>query len=412
MNTVVIGGGVIGLCIAGELRRRGREVIVLDASTDDDGPSAMNCGWLTMAHSRPLANPATLRRAIGWLARRSGPLSIRAHPDPELLRWMLRFAWSSRPGIDERGLQAMATLSRDALGAWDDLARSGIAITYETAGTLLAYATSEGLEEEVASLEPAASLGLTGITVLGGDEARALEPALSRDIAGVVQLGSGRVTRPETLLKTLRAALEREGVAITRGTRVRGLEQEGQRITAVQTDAGPVAAADVVIAAGVGSSALAAQLGVRVPVQAGRGYTIDLPTPSGSPSHLVDLGEASMVVVPFNDGMRLCGTMEIAHPDDPLDEKRGPAMLAAAGRYFADLELPSDPTVRVASRPMSPDDLPFIGPLPGIANASIATGHGMLGVTLAAVTARLLADQLEGRTQIDARPFAPGRFRW
>jgi D-amino-acid dehydrogenase len=412
MSTVIIGGGAIGLCIAVELSRRGRDVIVLDSSTDDDGATALSCGWLTMAHSRPLANPGNLRRSLGWLARRNGPLSIRPRPDPALLRWLLAFAWNSRPGADERGLWAMATLSRDALAAFDDLAAAGLALEYETAGALLAYATGKGLEEEVQSLEPAAALGLTDMTVLDGDAARALEPALSDEIEGAIELGQGRVTRPESLLSALRAALEREGVSITRGVLAHGFERRGQRVSAVHTDAGSIAADEVVIAAGVGSPSLAARLRVRVPVQAGRGYAIDLPTPAGSPSHLVELGEASMVVVPFDDGLRLCGTMEIARPDDPLDEGRGRAMIGAVDGYFAGLEVPSGLPIRVASRPMSPDDLPFIGPLPGVANVSIATGHGMLGVTLVAITARVVADQLEGRAQIDARPFAPDRFRW
>jgi D-amino-acid dehydrogenase len=169
----------------------------------------------------------------------------------------------------------------------------------------------------------------------------------------------------------------------------------------------------VVLAAGAWSGALARRLGVRLPVTSGRGYAIDLPPAPGHPTRVLQLLETSMAIAPLGDRLRLCGTMELARPTAALDEGRIALMLRSPGRYFSGWSTDVTPlTVVAAPRPMTPDGLPVIGALAAAPDIIVATGHGMLGMTLAAVTGELVAGLIvDGRDEAPSA-FRPSRFRW
>jgi D-amino-acid dehydrogenase len=169
----------------------------------------------------------------------------------------------------------------------------------------------------------------------------------------------------------------------------------------------------VVIAAGAWSAPLARGLGARLPVTSGRGYAIDLDPAPGHPGRVVQLIEASMAIAPLGDRLRLCGTMELARPAAAIDRRRIELMLRSPGRYFDGWAPPEDPPrVVAAPRPMTPDGLPIIGVLERAPEVIVATGHGMLGMTLGAVTGELVAElAAEGRDRIPPA-FRPSRFRW
>jgi D-amino-acid dehydrogenase len=412
-RVVVVGGGVIGLSCAIALRQRGAEVTLFAGRTDPPGASAWNCGWVAPSHCHPLPGPESLRRSLRWLLSRDAPLSIA--PDPRLGRWLLRFAWASRRGTHARGTGVLAELLHEALPAWRRFEDAGLVIPWATEGPMAVFLERRVMEATAHHLDEAAALGLVEPRVLDLDAARQRVPTLSDRVVGAIEQLGEHSLDPSALLEALRARLVAAGGEV-REERVIALEPGGggmSPVRAVRTASGTVTADLVVLAAGAWSPGLARGLGVRLPVISGRGYVVDVPASSSHPPRLLQLMEASMVAGPLPDRLRLCGTMELARPGKALDQARVRHMSTAPGRYLDGW----DPTVvplRVIAtpRPMSPDGLPIIGPIPRAPGVIVATGHGMLGVTAGAVTGELVAALAVGEAGRVPAAFAPTRFRW
>ena len=198
-------------------------------------------------------------------------------------------------------------------------------------------------------------------------------------------------------------------------TAVTGFRSRSDRVVGVETSDGVLDCSAVAVTAGAWSGALVQALGTRIPMQAGKGYSfgVDLASP---PTHALYLGDSKIAVTPLDGTTRIAGTMELSGNNRRLNWRRIVAVAQASTRYlgpwFTDAE---DLTTQirdpwVGSRPLLPDGLPIIDRLPSRANAYLATGHGMLGVTLAPATGRRLAELvLTGRRADVLRPFAVGR---
>ncbi|CAN5839936.1 FAD-dependent oxidoreductase [soil metagenome] len=413
---VVIGGGVIGLCSAIALRQRGAEVTLYDGRTDPPGASAWNCGWVAPSHCHPLPGPESLRRSLRWLLSRDAPLSIA--PDPRLARWLLRFAWASRHGPHARGLGALAELLREAMPAWRRFEEAGLVIPWATESPMAVFLERRVMDATVRHLDEVAALGLVEPRILDREAALERVPTLSDRVVGAIEQLGERSLDPPALLEALRTRLVAAGGEV-REERVTGIERAGgrvragHRVSAVRTASGSVECERLVLAAGAWSPGLARGLGLRLPVISGRGYVVDMPASASHPPRLLQLMEASMVAGPLPGRLRLCGTMELAGPGAGLDQARVRLLSVAPGRYLDGWD-PSVPPLRVIAtpRPMSPDGLPIIGPVPRTPRVIVATGHGMLGVTAGAATGELFAEIALGDATRVPAAFAPTRFRW
>ena len=401
-DVVVVGGGAIGAASAYELARRGARVTLLERSGDASGCSFGNAGLICPSHADALASPAAVRDGLGYLLRRDGPL--RLGPRPALLPWLTRFLAASLPRRSARATAVLRALAEASLELHEGLARAGLSTGFTRRGTLSVF-------ESDRSLERARNNGAAGARFLDAHEARALAPALSRTIAGALHNPGDAHCDPGLLVAALLGAAREQGAEIRGGVELLRLRRSNGRVAGLETTEGPVAAGAVVLAAGTWSRALAREVGVNVPLEAAKGYHVEVATDALEGAMPVYMEEARVIATPLAGRVRLAGTLDLSGVDMSVDPVRVAALGRAADRT---LRLPSGArTTRVwrGLRPCTPDGLPVIGRAPGVENLVLATGHAMLGITLAPVTGEIVAGLVAGEPPRHAlEPFRPGRF--
>jgi glycine/D-amino acid oxidase-like deaminating enzyme len=411
---VVIGGGVVGLCAAYYLGRAGVRVELVERSSLAAGASWGNAGWVCLSHSAPVPSPGVIRYAIKSLGRPDSPLYLRPGADLGLLSWLWRFWRSSSPARFRRGYAAVAELNRPTFDLFDELADAGIDTTLRRTGMVHAFLSPRGARHHLALQRQMAAgrYELPGLVVMGA-EARALDPALSGDVAaGYLVPGEG-VVDPVRLVRSLADVVSTDGGKIHENVEVTGFVRTGDRVTAVVTSQGEIPCSDVVVAAGMRSARLLRDLGYRLPLQAGKGYSFSVDL-DPAPAHALYFGDRSIVASPIGGTTRIAGTMELSGDNRRLDWRRIVAIAQGSrsylGPWFEDPDdlvgLIRDPWV--GGRPFLPDGLPVTDRLPGLANAYVSTGHGMLGVTLGPASGRALAEYVVSGERPDV--LAPFRF--
>jgi D-amino-acid dehydrogenase len=413
VRVIVIGGGVVGLCCAYELARGGAEVTVLERNGVGQGASLGNTGWVCPSFSYPLPGPGIIREGLRGMLHGGGPLAIRPTLDPTFLRWLLGFRRSATRERWEHGVRALVGLNRRTLELFDSYAEAGIGFEMHESGLVLVATTPPGLASYSTIFRDLGSLGFEGESVeLTPAEAKELEPALSESgIAGGVHALVDRYVRPESLLAGLAAHLTAQGVAVREEAEVTGVEGTNGGVR-VATDHGPQDADRVVVAAGASSPPFLERLGISLPLVGARGYSFTFAGGALRPTHALYLAEAKVGISSYADSVRIAGVFELGQSSDALHRGRIEAMLRTVEPYFEEWS----PSAEVALlqwaglRPMTADGLPLIGRSPAIDSVFVATGHGMLGVTLAPATAALLAPfVLEGIAAPELEPFAPSR---
>lgn len=402
---------MIGLACAYYLLGSGRSVTVIDQGPVGSGSSHGNCGTLTPSHAMPLAMPGVIGTALKWLLRADAPLRIRPSLDPGLLRWLMAFArrcnWSDFSATS--ALKApFLVRSCELIG--ELVEHEGMNCEFERRGTLYAYRDPAAFGASGWLSRALAEVGIA-IETLDGSQVEAREPALRSGVAGGYFNPGDAQLRPDRYVAELARAIRARGGELHEQTRIESIERQGSRIARVRTSQGDYSARDVVCALGAWSPLVGRQLGLRLPIQPGKGYSITYSRPRSCPRVPLVLKEASVCVTAWNSGYRLGSTMEFAGYDSSLNRKRLDALRRAAAAYLHDPEGPEVREEWYGWRPMTPDDLPIIGPVPGIDNLCLATGHGMLGVTMSALTGVLVSELLGKReTSIDTAPFSVSRF--
>lgn len=414
-DIVIIGGGVIGLACGLALRDAGRDVVVLEAGTAGCGSSHGNCGTITPSHALPLAAPGTIGRAMRWMLTPDAPLYLRPRFDPLLWSWLGKFAARCNRRDWLRGAAAKLALleaSRQAMPEWID--RHRIACEFLPSGTLHVFRDARALEEFDAELRALAEIGIDSEHVSAGQLLRD-EPALREGAVGGVRFRGDASLRPDRYVAGLARALREAGGRIVEHSPVERLDPAAGAVD-IATGAGAWRARDVLVATGAWSPRLAralspALVALRRAMQPGKGYSMTYARPTLAPRGPLVLHERSVCVTTWEDGYRLGSTMEFSGFDDTLNRRRLDALERGAREYLRE---PLGPVKReewFGWRPMTSDDLPIIGRVPGAPNLWVATGHGMLGVSMSVATATLVADLVAGRSpSIDPAPFRLERF--
>ena len=410
-DVLILGGGVIGLSCALALRRAGASVRVLEQAVPGHGASHGNCGTLTPSHAIPLSVPGVRMKALRWLLKRDAPLYVNPRPDPERWRWLLDFARRCNLSDARRAALARCSIlqrSHALLPQW--LAEEGIECDYGKRGTLYVYRDSRALHAGRAEVEWLHELGLTA-QVLGADAVLGMEPALKPGVAGGVLHADDAQLRPDRLVEGLARRVRERGAVIETQTRIDGFDCGGGRINAVRTSRGTFSGERIVFALGAWSPRIASQLRMRLPMQPGKGYSITTSRPDPCPRTALVLREAGVCVTAWESGFRLGSTMEFSGYDSTLNRTRLDALRRGARAY---LHCPFGEQLQEewwGWRPMCVDEVPLVGPSMRWTNLLLATGHGMLGVSMSAATGELIAAQVAGaRTMIDPAPYAPARF--
>lgn len=410
-DVLILGGGVIGLACAYHLLRAGRGVTVLEQGTAGCGSSHGNCGTLTPSHATPLAMPGMIASGLRALLRADAPLRIRPTLDRSRLGWLLAFARRCNWADFGAATHAKAPLLLESRKLIERFVHEeSIECEFEPRGTL--YVFRDAAELEHMAWLPRA-LGEVGIPIEALDAARvlAMEPALKPGLAGAFFNPVDAHLRPDRYVAGLARVVRAKGGTIEEGARIETIDREAGRITRVRTARGEFAGRDVVLALGAWSPMLARSLGLRLPIQPGKGYSITYERPRVAPSIPLVLKERSVCVTAWSSGYRLGSTMEFSGYDTSLNRTRLDALRRGAAEYLVEPEGPAVVEEWYGWRPMTPDDLPMIGRAPGLDNLVLATGHGMLGVSMSAMTGLLVSEVLTGRPpSLDLAPFDAARF--
>lgn len=410
MRVAVVGGGAVGLSCAWYLRQGGAEVVVLERDAVGMAASRGNAGWITPGLSNPIPAPGVTVQALRWMLKADSPFLLRPRPDPAFLSWLWRFWRSSGRRRYLEGMRALLAINERTIELFDGLVADGVEFEMHADGLLFLFLTHAALEEELLVLEELRREGYPGeVTGLSGDEVRALEPAVGGAVVGGIIAPAERHVRPETLTAGLASALRARDVEIRERTEVTGLSG-ADGAWSLRTADGEVRADRVVVACGAWTGGIVKPLGVRVRQEAAKGYSVTARGQGARPSRPLYLGEAKVGCSPFDGGVRLAGTLELTGIDLSLHPRRLAAVARSATAYLKDWR-PTDPELEWAGlRPLPADSLPLIGAVPGRPGLFVATGHGMLGITLAPSTGAALAPLvLEDRLLPTLRPFSPTR---
>lgn len=415
MKTVVIGGGIIGLSSAYYLQQSGHEVTVIDRSDMTDNCSYGNAGYVCPSHFVPLATPGIVKQGLKWMWNSQSPFYVQPRLSRSLAEWGLRFMKTATPAHVEAAavpLRDIALLSKQMYESWLSLPQFNF--SYETKGLLEIFQTEAGAEHAAHLVEKAHSLGLTDTELLSYGQLQQLEPQTEIIAKGAVHFKCDAHLYPNKLMKQLLADLEQKGVKLVKHEAVTGINNANGKITQVLTAKGAYDADHVVLAAGSWSGELAARLGSRIPLVAGRGYSVTL---EGSPyriNHPAVLVEGRVALTPMDGNkIRFGGTMEITSVNTPPRYKRVEGILKAVARYYPEFKVEMPPAEKIwyGYRPCSADGLPYIGRVKKWSNMVMATGHAMLGLSLGAGTGKLVSEIVsEQPTSMNINPFDPCRF--
>lgn len=410
----MLGGGVVGLSCAHYLLERGHRVTILErGGPDHDSCSLGNAGFISPSHFVPLAAPGIVRRAIGWMGDPESPFYVHPRLDPEFLAWSYRFWRAASPGRARRAGPVLRDLALRSRGLFEELAeRTDNEFELERQGLLLLFRTDEARRHEAAIVERSQELGMPARLLDPGQVAE-LEPDLTLDVRGGALYPLDAHVTPQRFVRTLTRLVEARGGEIVWNSEALGFRSERRRVRAAVTSRGDVEGSEFVLAAGSWTGALARRLGVPLPLEPGKGYSMTLPAPRQRPRRSLILHEARVAVTPMGATVRVGGTMELTGFDLSIQPARIRGIVRSLTRYLTGFRAEDFEDVPrwCGLRPLSPDGLPYIGRTGRRENVSIATGHAMMGFGLGPVTGLLIAQSLSGEApDVALEPLRPDRY--
>jgi D-amino-acid dehydrogenase len=402
-EVVVVGGGIVGAFVAERLARAGTDVIVVDP-TPGGGASFGNAGMLVPSYCMPMANPAVLADGLRALVGGDSTIALGRPVTRATLGWLGRFGLASRPGRARRDAGALAALASGAVDAYAELADTeGIDIGLRRSGWLYVCGRPGALSSQMRAARQLVDLGIRH-EVLRGAELHEREPGLAGGIAGGVLYPDDASLDPAAATQAVLSSAVRHGATFHRHA-ILDVESAGRGIVrAVRTAAATITGRAFVLAAGADSRRAGRLFGLRLPVEAGVGWSLTLPMPNGLVGQALIGADDHIVVSPGATTVRVTGGMRIGgRADAAADLMAVQNLRTAAERLLPPLrDLPAGTAWRGA-RPLTPSGLPIIGSLGR--NLVVATGHGTLGMTLAPATSRAVASLLtHGTAPFPSRP--------
>ena len=401
-DVVIIGGGVIGVACAYYLRKAGLEVCLLDKGKVGAGASHANCGLVTPSHALPLTMPGVILKSLKWMAKADSPFYIKPELDLEKLLWLLQFAkrCNEQDMIGAmHGRRALLDSSRKLFTQlFDD---EDLPCEWQTVGTLFVFKESKGMHAYEGTNKLLAEYGL-GAKPYTGKELQRLEPALLDTVYGAWHYEMDAHLKPDCLMRAWAERIKEMGVHMVEDCKVQTISGD-----VVHSTQGEYRGSKIVLATGAWSSPFGKQLGLKLPVQPGKGYSLTMNQPTDPVKMPCLFQEVKMVATPFHSGYRLGGTMEFAGFDTTLNQTRIEAIRKSAAQYMRTPEGDTLTETWFGWRPMTWDGLPIIDQSPIDPNLYFALGHNMLGLSMAPSTGKLIAEILTGMTpHIDPTPYA------
>ncbi len=410
-DVLILGGGVIGLACAYYLLKAGRSVCVLERDTIGSATSLGNCGTITPSHIPPLAAPGMVYKAMKWMLTPDAPFYVKPTLDPKLITWLLKFAGRCNDKDWRVSSLAKMGLLHQSRRLIDEIVNEEkLDCEFGATGMHNVYKSQAGFEKAAQEAEAVREFGLEP-QILSGEALAKDEPALKSGMAGAVHYPGDAHLRPDLYTAELARVVRQMGGLIIEQCEVLAIDAGHDKIEKITTCLGEYQAADYLFALGPWSPAMMKSIGIDLPVQPGKGYSITYTRPAIAPKRPIVLKERSVCVTTWGSGYRLGSTMEFSGYDDSLNRRRLDALERGASEYLHEAVGPLKLEEWFGWRPMTWDDLPILGASPNYKNGWLATGHGMLGVSMSAVTGHLLADLICRRTPIiDPLPYSIQRF--
>lgn len=410
-DVLVIGGGIVGACVARELQNEGRQVLLVERGGIAAGSSFGNAGWVTPCFAMPLPQPGLFWKSVGWLLDKESPLYIQPRLSWNLARWFMRFTAAMNQKQLERSVKVLAALSTYSLDFYEELARRrGEAMDFQRRGLLMVSATEAGVRYARTEMELMARQGITG-RAMGRDEILAFEPSLRPIVQGGVFFDQEAQVEPFATTRAVHEEFESLGGESLLHTEVYDFVTEGSRIREVVTTGGRIQADIVVLAAGSWSPELGRRLGLNIPILGGKGYSMITRDWEVKPQRPIMVVERKIAVTPRADSVRLAGTLELVNQDFGISPHRVRAIQKGAEEYLKVRALDHATELWRGLRPCTPDGVPVIDRSKRLKNLVYCTGHQMLGLQSAPGSAKLAADLIQGRTPwVEREPFRADRF--
>lgn len=411
-HILIIGGGVIGAMSAYYLSQQGRKITILDRGRFGGACSHGNCGYICPSHVLPLTLPGAVRKTLPTCWKKSSPLYIKPRLSLSLWKWLWAFQRNCNHRQMLRAGKALQSLLDPSRSLYQEIIdRESLAAEWETLGMLFVYHTKHHFDEfdETAKLIQD-NFGKT-YERIESEALAAMEPALKPGLPGAWFFRGDAHLRPDRLMAELKRVLLARGVRIQENMEVTELIRSRGKVSGVRTPHGTISADAILVATGAWTPQLQNQIGTRIPIQPGKGYSITMPRPTICPSYPIILEEHRVAITPMRTGYRIGSTMEFSGYDESLNSARIDALVNGAKIYLK--EPTADPVQETwyGWRPMTPDSLPIIDRAPNTENLWLAVGHNMLGMSTAPATGRMISRMMAGETpDIDPLPFRATRF--
>ncbi len=409
---IVVGAGIIGIACAHYLSQAGLRVTVIDKGTIAGACSHANCGYICPSHVLPLTEPGTIGAAIKSLLNPHAPFRVKPRLSPALWNWMWQFArrcHHQQMLTAGKHLQAILDAS---IAEYRHLNREySLECEWKENGLVYVLQTEHGMRKFAETDRLLTDHFGVSARRIEGPELPSFDPALKSGLAGAFHYLGDASLRPDLLNSQWAECLRDTQVRFIEHCELQAIHKSEGRVTSLQTSQGNMEADRFIIATGAWSSSLSSDLECHIPIQPGKGYSITMSKSEPCPRYPILFPEHKVGVSPFDGAYRLGSMMEFSGYDASIPKHRLEQLRDSAKPYLVAPVSGTAQETWFGWRPMTWDSLPIIGPVPRLANVLLATGHNMLGLSLAPATGRLIGEMVAGReTHIDATPFSPDRF--
>ena len=408
---VIIGGGIIGLCTAYYLNEKGHNVTIVDKSDMNSGTSYVNAGYLSPSHLIPLASPDSLKNGLKWMFDSKSPLYIKPRFSLSLLNWMYAFAKSSSNYHVNKSIPLIKDITLLSQQLYDEIKqKSYFNFHYEKKGLLMLCKSQKYLDSESKLVDTAVSHGLNAKMVTKSD-LKKIEPNIEIDAIGRSYFKCAIPATPNEFMSEMKKYLKISGVKIIKNTKITDINIKNGIIKNINSFENKIYADEFILCAGSWSNLLSKKLNLNLLLQAGKGYSINILDKTKITIPAI-LSEAKVAVTPMNGFTRIAGTMEIAGINKNISKARVDTIVKLSKNYYPDLKIKSTDINNASSglRPVSPDGLPYIGRSSKCDNLIIATGHAMMGWSMATATGLIVSEILEKKKlSLNIESYSPDR---
>jgi len=410
-DILIVGAGVIGTCAAYELVKAGHSVRLVDQGDVCAGSSYGNAGLIVPSHCVPLSEPGIVKQGLKWMLDPESPFYIKPRLNRDLASWLWKFNRSCTEQHVARSVPVLREMHLGSLKRYEAFSEH-LDFSYEQKGSFYACNTESGFEHKQADARIAGRAGIR-TEVLGPDEIAKLIPETPLSAVGGVFYPEDGHLQPAQFVRALAQDAEASGLRLQSNSQVLGFESSGHRVDGVRTTRGTFSADTLILAAGSWSPMVAQGLGLSLPIQPAKGYSITFKRSENCPSLPIMMTESKVGVTPMADTFRFAGTLELAGLDMTINQRRVDSILNAMPSYFPEMSADRMELIEVwrGLRPCTPDGLPLLGRAEAYDNLVIGAGHATIGISLGPESGRILKCIVRGEpTGYDAAALSPDRF--